>query len=198
LEISDKKNKIMQRKSMKKFILLLIVWAVAAGCSRVQVSQDYDLGMDFYKYQFFSWRSTEAKESSDIRINNPLLQKRIVTAINQSLSEMGYISDDLRPDFLVDYDVSISTKIESYPFTTSYGYGFGAYRDFGGGLLITSPEINQYDVGMLVIDIYDKETNQLVWRGTGSEIVTTHSTPEQTTELVQRMVHAILSQFPPD
>jgi len=182
---------------MKRIVFLLLVYAAAAGCSRVQVSQDYDTGMNFSELHYFSWKSTEEKSSADIRISNPLLQKRIIKAIEQSLSERGYIANDLQADFLVDYDFSISTRIESSPFTTGFGYGFGAYRNYGGVSIVTSPEINQYDVGMLVIDIYYKATNELVWRGTGSEIVTTHSTPDQTTNTVQRMVQAILGQFPP-
>lgn len=184
-------------KSMKRIVFLLLVSAAAAGCSTVQVSQDYDTGMNFSQLHYFTWKSTEIKSSADIRINNPLLQKRIIKAIEQSLSERGYLADDLQADFLVDYDLSISTRIESSPFTTSFGYGYGAYRNYGGVGVITSPEINQYDVGMLVIDIYNKATNELVWRGIGSERVTTHSTPDQTTNTVQRMVRAILDQFPP-
>lgn len=176
--------------------LLLTLLLMITGCAKVQVSQDYDIGTNFARFQTFDWKPMAEQSSTDIRVNNPLLHERFNQAISQVLGDMGYVRS-AAADFVINYNYSIATRLESDPVCTSFGFGFGSHHRYGGIGVGTRADIRQYDVGILVIDIYDKASNALVWRGTGSEIVTTHSTPEKTTAMVYRMVRAILVQFPP-
>jgi hypothetical protein len=187
----------------KIFILLYTLIFMMSGCTGVQVSQDYDAGMISTDYRTYDWISRKVRDSADVRTNDPLLHKRFDQAINRVLMEKGYVrSDD--PDFRVGYDFSITSRIESDPFTSSFGLGLGSRYRYGGIGLYGS-DIRQYDLGILVIDIYavepdtkpDTKSDTLVWRGRGSERISTHSTPEHLSALVNRMVEAILAQFPP-
>ncbi len=176
--------------------LLLLLWVVVAGCSSIQVSQDYDTKMHFPKLDTYAWKSPAKKTHDDIRENNPLLHKRFYENIDRVLMGKGYTRKN-NPDFLIDYEYSIKTKIHSEPYTTGFGFGIGPRYRYSGIGISTAPNIDQYDIGMLAINVYDAESEMLLWRGMGSEELSSHPTPEQTSEMVMRLVEAILAQFPP-
>ncbi len=182
-------------KSWTVVATILVLFALN-GCSRVQVSQDYRIGTNFFQYHTFQWKMSDFPTSNDIRVNNPLLQERFQQAIENRLTASGYVLQS-RADFLVSYSYTIQTRLESEPYGTNVGFGFGRRYRYGEIGFGEGVSVSQYDVGVLVIDIYDALNGTLLWRGTGSEIVRTHSTPEDTTAFVYRMVDSILAQFPP-
>lgn len=176
--------------------LTLLVLMLAGGCSTVQVSQDYRPGVDFFSYTGYQWRPYERQDSVDPRVSNPLLHERFQLAIERQMSASGFQVHQDAP-LEVSYSYTIRTKVESDPFSTSVGFGIGRHTRYGGIGFGTVGDIRQYDVGMLVIDIYERRSGNLLWRGSGSEIVPTHSSPEETTAFVDRMVNSIMQQFPP-
>lgn len=186
----------MKIQFLKMVALLLLLWVAAAGCSRIQVSQDYDTKMHFPQLYAYAWKSAVKKNHADIRENNPLLHKRFHENIDRVLMEKGYTRKN-KPDFLVDYEYSIKTKIYSEPYTTGVGFGLGSHHRYSGFGISTAPQIRQYDVGILAINVYDAASDMFLWRGMGSEEISSHPTPQQTSEMVRRLVEAILVQFPP-
>lgn len=177
------------------FCLVVLFALVAGGCSTVRVSQDYKPGTNFNMYRSYQWQKPAPSRSEDMRVQNPLLHERIQLAINAGLTGRGFFQG--APDFFVTYHYRIQTRIESDPYDTSVGFGYGRYHRYGGMAFGTGGTIRQYDVGILVIDFYDARNGALLWRGTGSEIVSGHPTPEKTTDFVNRLVSSILAQFPP-
>lgn len=178
------------------FFAALVFLFALASCSSVTVSQDYNAATDFSSFQTYGWLIIEKPDNPDIRVNNPLLQSRFSDAINIALQQRGYRSSD-PPDFLVTYDYSIKSKIQSDNFGTGFSMGYGGRRNYGAFGFGANTVIHQYDVGTLVIDIYNAQPDDMIWRGTGTEIVTTHSTPEALTTSINRLVQQILVQFPP-
>jgi len=176
---------------------LLLLLMVTAGCSTIEVNQDYRLGTNFSRYHTYGWKVPASRHSADVRVNNPLLQERFYNAINQILAARGFTFSTRHPDFLVSYDYSISTRLESVPDGSPVRFGYSRYYPYGGVGFETVPVIQQYDVGTLAIDIYDSPTGGIIWRGTGSQIVTTPATPQESVASVFRMVSRILAQFPP-
>ncbi len=164
------------------------------GCSSVTVSQDYEIGTDFSRYRTFDWVSAEQPRTGDIRVDNSLLDARIRNAVEQTLIAKGYRKQtDSRPDMLVAYHLAIRSRIEGDTFHS--GFGYGRYPYWGGAGFETT--IQQYDEGMLIIDIGDAAENRLIWRGTGTRRVTEKTTPEKSIRIVNQTVTDILSQFPP-
>src|SRR5690606_5396298 len=92
----------------------------------------------------------------------------------------------------VNYHASTSTDIELQ--SDSYGYTFGAYGlgtwGYYGmrpiGPVSTTTRVVQYDVGTLVVDIWDAATKELVWRGQGTD-----SLPDSTRKTEKKVVKAI-------
>jgi hypothetical protein len=177
-------------------VAIIAVFLLLGGCSRVQVSQDYRPGSDFSPYHTYSWQRMEVRASGNIQVNNPFMQERFRQAIDQALTARGYVRADAG-DFLVSYEYSIQTRLESEPFNTGFGYGWSRYHRYGGFGIDSGGGVRQYDVGLLAIDFVDGRTGKPLWRGTGSEMVSSHSTPEENTAFAYRLVDAILAQFPP-
>ncbi len=176
------------------FTLFGFLW----GCQSIQVSQDYDLSKDFSSLKTYEWQTKTQPKTGDIRVDNPLLDARIRSAINDSLSKKGYkrITQE-KPDFYVAYNYQIRSKIESDDVGMGVGFGWGSRRRFGGIAVDTGRYISEYDEGVLVIDLNDASKGDLLWRGTGTARVNQHSKPEEITKGVNEAVEKILSQFPP-
>ncbi len=177
------------------FALLLLT-----GCSSVQVSQDYLPDTQFYDLKTYQWQSETQKPTGNKLVDNPLLDKRIRSAIEQSLANKGYRKiTEGTPDFYVAYSYLLKSKLESRDSGVGFGYGFGVSRpgSYVGVGVNSGQEIREYNQGNLLIDLINSKTKELIWRGTGTRRVSDHSTPEKTTKMVNEMVGKVLEQFPP-
>jgi hypothetical protein len=174
--------------------LLLFSLIVAASCSTVRVSQDYDVSAEFQAYKTYAWALDKQPETGDIRVDNQLLDARIRDAVDKNMAAKGYQKvDRSTADLLIVYHLNIRSRIEAD--TVSTGVGYGAYPHWGGVGYET--RVREYDEGALVIDIGSAEPSKLLWRGTGTRRVTDHKDPEKTTQVVNKTVVEILAQFPP-
>ncbi|MFC1862494.1 DUF4136 domain-containing protein [Thermodesulfobacteriota bacterium] len=185
------------KKPLLSFILLLSIPLL--GCSGIQVSQDYDISMNFSDLKTYTWQTTEQEKTGDIRIDNPLLDKRIREAVEHALIEKGYQNESqTKPNFYVAYKMTIQKRLETDNVSTGIGFGFGTYGRRGGVSVSTGGRVNEYDEALLVVDIINSENNELLWRGTSTSRVSQHSTPEKTTESINRTIAKIMEQFPPE
>ncbi len=191
----------MFTRSRSASIFLLI--ALVGGCSGIQVSQDYDLSTNFNAYRTFAWAPEPTQKSDDVLIDSPFMDRRIRNAIETTLESKGYQkAAGGRPDFLVTYQLVVKTQVEIDTVGPAFGWGVYPYGYWGypypywGGIDYTT-FINQYEVGTLLVDFTDAKTHQLFWRGIGSRRIYQQSTPEKSTERVNRTVGEILAQYPP-
>ena len=178
-------------------IFACFVIGIVSGCSGITVSQDYDQEADFAALRTFAWKiDPEAKQDSQSEIS-PLVATRIRNAIEKELEVIGITYSEDSPDFLIDYNLKVESKISSSNVGTTIGYGTGGYGSFGGLVISTSPDIRQYDEGTLYIDFYTTEDTRLVWRGISSQVIDKHDAPNRVTEQINLNVQKILEQFPP-
>ena len=178
-----------------RLAVLLATLFFTAACSPLRVNQDYLQTVDFSAIHSYGWRETAPAASADPRVTSPLLRQRFHDAIDQNLKQRG-LQLAAQPDVLVDYTYAIVSRLDVDQFQSGFGLGIGYQRGFGG-LWGSSPVVSQYDVSLLFIDMYDASGKRLLWRGSGSEILTTYSNPADLTAAVNRKVAAILAQFPP-
>lgn len=186
----------------KKFILWLAIFFIA-GCSAVQVSQDYDMTTEFQRYRTFDWAPGPAPKSNDILMDSQFMDRRVRRAVEETLSAKGFShTPGEKPDFKVTYHIVVRSRIEIDSFNTGFGgYGYrypywGYPYPFWGGIDYRT-YVTQYDEGTLIIDFTDTRSNQLIWRGIGTRRVNQQANPERTTAAVNETVAEILAQFPP-
>ncbi|UCB55652.1 MAG: DUF4136 domain-containing protein [Thiotrichales bacterium] len=176
----------------------LIIFAIFVGaCSGITVSQDYDTEADFSALRTFAWKlDPEAKPDAQSEMS-PLVATRVRNAIERELGAKGITLDASSPDFLIDYNLKVESKISSSNVGTTIGFGTGGYHHVGGVVISTAPDIRQYDEGTLYIDFYMSENDRLVWRGISSQVIDKHEAPDRVTEQINLNVQKILEQFPP-
>ena len=183
-----------------KILLSIVLWSslFLAGCSSVPVNQDYDTSFNFSSIKSVEWLPV-AKQTSPKAITfeqqNPLIAKRIQTAITEQLAQKGIAMRTAGlSDAYVTYHYSTKRVLQQDPVSTSFG--FGVFGRHSGMMFRTSPDLYEYEEGRLVIDILSKN-NQLLWRGISPSLLTEQATPQETTAIVNQIVASILAQYPP-
>jgi len=170
--------------------LLFLLIACASG----RVSQDYDSATDFSVYRTYDWYPGERPPSGNVHLDSPLLEQRVIDAVDRALAARGYVKfEDESPNFHVNYFFTVETRLQS----SGMDYRVGTYGRHGGASVGSGDRLREVDEATLVIDILDAESGDLAWRGTRSRRVKLGATPEHTTQLIDDAVTAILTQFPP-
>ena len=181
----------------RHFVFAMAVVA-AFGCSRVQVSQDFLKAADFSNIHAYAWTSEAQEKTGDIRVDNPLLDRRIRAAVEAQLSGKGFRAAPTGDaDVLVRYNYQIRQKLRSDDTSGSVAFGYGAYSRGGGIVFSTGSNVKSYDEGLLVIDVLAPQGGELLWRGNATFPVSDHAAPENVTALVNEAVEKTLAQFPP-
>lgn len=187
-----------RRYSRLKATLLAV--SLGAGCAGQQATYDYDNAVDFGKYRRWTWLpQSESKPSGDPRIDSPLMRQRIEAAVTRTLETRGYAKSEAQAaDFDVGYLVMIENRVDTSGVSTSIGFG----RSSGGsgvGISIGGPATRprEYEEGTLIIDVRDKDSGKLVWRGTSTRRLGRARTPEESEQIVNEIVEEILANFPP-
>lgn len=161
------------------------------GCAAVSVRTDYDRSVDFRKFKAYNWDS-EQQVPGDVLARDPLLRKRIKTAVDEVLQSRGF---ELRPSGNADFTVMIHAGVKERMRITDWG-NYGWYDPwwgpYGGRL-----DVSYYTEGTLVIDLFDAATRELAWRGMGEGIVREYTDAKRMEEEVRNTVTEILEHFPP-
>lgn len=186
---------------MKKitFYLLPAIFAVLllAGCSSLKVTYDYDKTADFsqYKtYQYYGW----AKESD--RILNDIDKRRIEEAFANEFAKRGLTLVDSGGELLVSLFIVVQQKTGVTYTTDHYGGYYGGYYGYGPGWgwgpTYSTTTAHQYDytVGTLVVDVFDRMKEKLIWEGIGSGTV--DENPGNREKKIPRAVSQIMYYFP--
>ena len=163
---------------------LALAGVLAACSSTPTVKTDFDPAARFSAYRTYTWIAKPTGGS-------PLTQQRIVDGIDAKLKAKGW-----QP--AADGDVRIAahaTTQQRQDYTTYYnnmGYGWG-WGGFGPGMATTTAYT--YEVGTLVVDMFDAGTKRAIWQGTA-----TATLPENTGEtpsLLQTSLDRMFADFPP-
>jgi hypothetical protein len=176
---------------MKPLVFGAILLVALAGCaSTPTVHTDYDPAAQFAGYRTYTWLKKPEGRS-------PLVEQRVVAAIDAKLAAQGW-----RQTTGTDADVGIAAHVatqQQQTLDTFYsgpawgGYGWGRWGGAGMGSATTT--VRNYEVGTLVVDMFDMKTRQAIWRGTASGTVP--DSPEDVNAKAQAGVDKMFAAFPP-
>ena len=173
--------------SGRSAVFLLLALALAATPAFAQkVSIDYDSNYDMDSIKTFAWAKTP---ETSLEKSEPLIHSRLVNGIEYYMTKGGLVEAETDPDVYVTYhtntrtDVSVNTTAFNYAVPMGwYGGGFGAYRGIGVGVSAAST-VTSYEKGTLIVDVWDRRTKKLVWRGTAANITVTEEARKMTKRL---------------
>jgi Domain of unknown function (DUF4136) len=164
------------------FALMGMLFMLAGESSAQQVKTDYDRNVNFAQYKTYSWERVMA--------HNPLYVGRIKNAVNAALTGKGWTQVDSGGDVSI---VAMQITRDHQTLNTFYDGLGGGWRWEGFGEATTSTET--FRVGMLVVDLFDTKTKQLVWRGGCSDTLSNNS--NKNIRNLDKGVEKMFKQFPP-
>ena len=170
----------MTRVTVGFALMMVIANAVFAQ----NVKTDYNKGTNFAAYKTFQW----IKEP---KTTNPLIKQRVMDEINAALTARGLKLVTSDADLCIAAHAATN---EERTLNTFYN-GFGGGWRWGGGFGSATTTVNTYEVGSLVVDIFDARTKDAVWRGTSSK--TLSGNPEKNAESLNKAIEKMFKNFPP-
>ena len=142
----------------KRFVIaLLALMLVPALAIAQKVSYDFDKAASFATFKTYAHKD-------GTKVGQPLIDDRIVAAIDAELAAKGLTKSESNPDLVVVYHVAFDKEQDITSFSSGYagGYGRYGYRYGGGwGSTTTSTQVRNILVGTLVIDMADAKKGQV-------------------------------------
>ena len=175
-------------------LLLVAALGLAACETPITAHHEYDKRARFNEFTEFAWVTNEPlihpSPGLDPRLS-PVIEKTIRAAIERNLIEKGYtrIAEARSADVVLSFSVGTREKIEvdSYPVLGGYRYGArGAWVS----------DVHSYTEGILAIDVFEVHSKQVVWHGWAAETLSPSADQEKREENINRVVDAILAEFP--
>jgi uncharacterized protein DUF4136 len=167
----------MKRAFVRTFLLAVCLSLVPLGARAQKVSVDYDKDVDFSKFHTYAWQMGRSSP-------NPLIDKRIVAAIDRHLGQQGWMKDESAPGAIVIYHAGVGVERQLNAWGTGprwNGYGH-----------VTTETIY---TGQVVVDIHDVATGDLIWRGVASDTISDR--PEKNDKRLNDAIAKLFKHFPP-
>jgi hypothetical protein len=150
-----------------------------------KTSYDYDKATNFAAYRTYALKD-------GTKVGNPLIDNRIVEAIEAEMAAKGLTKDDTKPDVLVTYHIAFDKEKD----ITAWSSGYGPYG-WHYGMGSTDVQVRQILIGTLVIDMADAQRKEVVWRGVGVKEIDTQAKPEKRDKNIREAVKKICKNYPP-
>jgi len=183
---------------VKRLIGLASAFVLVASLVHAQdVGYNFDQQADFSKYKTYKWVTVKGADP----LPNELVAKQIADAIDRQLATKGLAKTDSdTADMYVAYQVAVNQEKQMTTFDTGYGMGpgwggryYGGY--YGGGT--STSTTSTIHIGTIAIDMYDRTSKQLVWRGMASKQLKPNDKPEKRQKNLDKAMEKLLKNYPP-
>ena len=133
-----------------------LLTVAAAGCAPMMVSSHVERGLDLTRYRTFEWGPADALPTGDPRLdNNRFFSQRVEEAVDLQLTARGFEKASRGDaDLLIRIHARVDQRLES-----------AALDRIDGHCIDNDCRSLVYDTGTLLVDMTDRRTNRLAWRG---------------------------------
>jgi len=165
------------------FASLGVTLLLASASFAQQVKTDYDRSTDFSHYKTYSWEK--------VQTSDPLWVDRIKEAVNSALATKGLTPVASGGDIAI---VAIEMTKNQQTLNTFYD-GFGGGWRWGGGFGNATTTVDNYKVGTLIVDLFDANSKQIIWRGSSSDTLSDKS--DKNIKNLDKGVQKMFDHYPP-
>jgi hypothetical protein len=167
------------------FVAVAVSLLMTSASFAQQVKTDYDRSVNFSQYKTYSWERVQTQD--------PLWVDRIKSAVDADLAKKGWT---LVPSGGNISLVAIEATKNQQTLNTFYD-GFGGGWRWGGfgGLGDATTTTETYQVGTLVLDMFDTQSKKLVWRSSASDTLSDKT--DKNIKNLDKGVEKMLKHFPP-
>jgi hypothetical protein len=196
------------------FAVGILIIASLSACT----SYDYYVAglnrTNLSRYRTFAWMPVG--RNNDKANTNMAADAKIKDAATAALVNKGLTLSQRNPDLIISYSsiVGTGTRTYSYPnyggFYPGYGYGYGYggfgyggwggfyrpyYYAYGAPFMYGGMGVDQehYKEGTLIIDLIDRNSKQIVWRGFG--VGEMHRNHQKDVDALPEVVTGVLDQL---
>ncbi len=170
--------------------LLLLCRPVAAD----NVKTDFDHHVDFSQYHTYSWGKIDVSDQFDAQ--------RIQRAVDKELQTKGWqeVPNGGQVTLVVKDRVQNQQQLETFYDGLGGGWGVG-WRwggwgwGPGGGFGETTTTVNNVPEGRMVVDMFDTQSKQLLWRGISQGEISNN--PDKNRKMIYEDIGKMFSKFPP-
>lgn len=176
---------------MRSLTYVLMLLTLVVGCSSMSVQTDFSQDVDFSEFKTFKYEDSD----TSLATSAPLAHGRIVAAIRREMSASRFSEVDTDPDLHVTYYGATNQQVQ---FQTTYmasGRGRRGWRGRGISVGTSSTRAVTVEQGTLMIDVWQAESDELVWRGVISDSLS--SNPDRNTDRINRGIARVFEDFPP-
>jgi len=191
---------------MNNRTLLTVTLATVLGaCSGIKTAHDFNPSVSFDAFQTYDWMPEPESRGGGMMVDNDLVVARVLRAIETVMSEKGLERvTSGEPDFRVGYHLALDQEVSYTTMNSGYGssWGYGMYRSpymRGSSMTTSTTTQNNYEVGTLIIDVFDVDSHELVWRGSGEgKMRDDNPDPRERQYRADEAVRLIMRPFPPN
>src|SRR5215204_6280174 len=166
----------MDGRMRKKSLIVMFAMALSPALLLAQkVSYDFSKTANFAAFKTYAHKD-------GTKVGQPLIDERIVAAIDTELAAKGFSKAAADPDVFVVYHMAFDQEKDISTYSSGYAGGYGAYGwGWGGGMGggMTSTQVRNILIGTLVVDIADAKAGQMAWRGMATKEIDTQAKPEK-------------------
>ena len=167
----------------RTFLVLAAAVVLPPGSVVAQtVNVDFDHQANFDRCTSYSWVLGQPAR-------NPSVDAWIVSGIDESLAAHGWRKVNAGARCLLLYQASLT---EEKPAQT-WGNGMGPGWTVSGG--VPNVRVNRVLKGMLVVDIGDAETRNIIWRGVATDTI--GDSDEKNQKKLAEIMKVMFKDFPP-
>ena len=112
----------MYRQSLRTALFVALACMMPLVASAQKVDVDYDKAVDFSKARTYAWQTGQP-------VSNPLLHKRIISAIDRQLAAKGWTKVEASPSAVLVYQAAVDEQKELSAWGSGPRWsGFGTAR----------------------------------------------------------------------
>jgi hypothetical protein len=189
---------------MKNYIYLFVLAIITTSCgSSVSVTSDYDKTADFSKYSTFTYYGWADKSD---QLLTQFDKDRIESSFQNEFAKRGWTVNQTNGDAIVSLYIVVDQKTSYSSYTDHYntgmyggmydpiyGYGYGR-MGMGMGTSTTTTTQHDYEVGTLIVDVFDAQSKKQIWQGIGKGTISTNKSRRE--ERITAAVAKIMGAFP--
>ncbi len=171
-------------KTPRALFVSLVVVVMSLLAAAQDVNTDYNHQIPFNQYHTYSWMR--------IQTDNPLWEPRIQQAVDQELQSKGWRRVDSGGQVSLSAVGAVKNEKQYQTFYNNmggWGWGWGGFGDQA------TTTVQNERIGTLVVDMYDTNSKQLIWRGVASDTLSEKA--EKNEDKLQKTADKMFKDFPP-
>jgi hypothetical protein len=183
----------MKAPGFRLALPLLALALASASCSSIEARCDYDRTVDFKRYQTFAMAPPPSEAPEELpqysELRGQAVNREIAAhLVAKGLREVG----EPEADLIVSFKLAGETRTDVR--STGPRRSVGIYEDwYGVGWYDNDLYTVQYVVGTLLVDVFERAGQRLIWHGWSSVNLYSNEDAQKRGEVIR----AVMDAFPP-